>query len=178
MSAPSDDRTDHSQLYVRGITDVGKKGIDVMAGKSKALAPAEAKPPRNLTPALSERLCRDLLAACRQIAETHGLAVEGSDLSDIDLRHGFDIGFRVGIPTTDGSLFLHEKAVFEALAESFGLEPSDYARNFRTGGETFRVTAINPNRPKYPINAERVADGRKYKFAAENVVLYLSHSED
>lgn len=149
-----------------------------MAGKSKAPAPVPAKPPRNLTPALCERLRRDLLAACRQAAETHGLAVEGGDLSEIDLRHGFDIGFRVGIPTPDGSLFSHEKALFEALAGSFGLEPSDYARIFRTGGETFRVTAINPNRPKYPISAERVADGRGYKFAAEDVALYLSQSED
>ncbi len=149
-----------------------------MAGKSKALTPAKAKPPGNLTPALCERLRRDLLAACRQVAGTHGLSVEGGDLSEIDLRHGFDIGFRVGIPTTDGSLFSHERALFEALAGSFGLEPSDYARSFRTGGETFRVTAINPNRPRYPISAERVADGRGYKFTAENVTMYLNNSGD
>ena len=147
-----------------------------MTGKSKAPVPAKPKPPRNLTPALCERLRRDLLAACRQVAETHGLAVEGGDLSDIDLRHGFDIGFRIGIPTTDGSLFSHEKVLFEALAGSFGLEPSDYGRSFRTGGETYRITAINPNRPKYPISAERVADGRGYKFSGEDVAMYLNRS--
>ena len=149
-----------------------------MAGRNKAPAPAKPVPPRNLTPALCERLRRDLLAACRQVAETHGLAVEGGDLSEIDLRHGFGIGFRVGIPKPDGSLFSHERTLFEALASTFGLEPSDYARIFRTGGETFRITAINPNRPKYPISAERVADGRGYKFAAEDVALYLSQSDD
>jgi len=149
-----------------------------MAGKSKAPAQVKAKPPRNLTPALCERLRRDLLAACQEVAGAQGLAVEGGDLSDIDLRHGFDIGFRVGIPTTDGSLFSHERALFEALAGSFGLEPSDYARSFRTGGESFRVTAINPNRPRYPISAERIVDGRGYKFAAEDVAMYLSKSED
>jgi len=144
-----------------------------MTEKSKVPVPAKPKPPRNLTPALCERLRRDLLAACRQVAETHGLAVEGGDLSDIDLRHGFNIGFRVGIPTTDGSLFSQEKVLFEALAGSFGLEPSDYGRSFRTGGETYRITAINPNRPKYPISAERVADGRGYKFSGEDVAMYL-----
>lgn len=45
--------------------------------------------------------------------------------------------------------------------------------HFRTGGEAFRITAINPNRPKYPISAERIADGRDYKFSAENVAAYL-----
>ncbi|WP_299657111.1 hypothetical protein [uncultured Jannaschia sp.] len=147
-----------------------------MTKKSKATTMAKPVPPRNLTPAFCERLRWDLLAACRQVADTHGLAVEGGDLSEIDLRHGFDIGFRVGIPTPDGSLFSHERALFEALAGSFGLEPSDYARIFRTGGETFRITAINPNRPKYPINVERIADGRGYKFSAEDVALYLSQS--
>ena len=108
------------------------------------------------------------------VAETHGLTVEGGELADIDLRHSFDIRFRVGIPMEDGSLFSHEKRVFEVLADSFGLEPSDYGRTFKTDGHAFRITAINPNRPKYPISAERIADGRGYKFSAENVVAYLS----
>ncbi|KPU83212.1 hypothetical protein JI58_09465, partial [Marinosulfonomonas sp. PRT-SC04] len=111
--------------------------------------------------------------ACRKVAETHGLTVEGGALSDIDLRHGFDIGFSVGIPMDDGSLYSADKALFEVMAEHFGLKPSDYGRTFRNNGEIFRITAINPNRPKFPISAERVADGRGYKFTAENVRLYL-----
>ena len=134
-------------------------------------------PPRNLTPELCNRLRRDLLAACQQVAETHGLTAEGGDLSDIDLRHGFDIQFRVGIPMPDGSLFSHDKALFDVLAPSFGLEPSDHGRIFRTGGEAFRITAINPNRPKYPVSAERLTDGRSYKFSAENVAAYLKASD-
>ncbi|WP_419906604.1 hypothetical protein [Hoeflea sp.] len=33
-----------------------------------------------------------------------------------------------------------------------------------------------PNRPKYLVSAERDADGRGYKFPAENVALYLLYS--
>lgn len=131
----------------------------------------------NLTPALCSQLSRDLLAACKKAVERYGLTVEGGELSDIDLRHGFDIQFRVGIPMPDGSLFSHDKALFEVLAPSFGLAPSDYGRTFRTGGEMFRITAINPNRPKYPISAERLADGRGYKFSAENIVAYLNTAD-
>ena len=146
--------------------------------KRKSSPPAIPKPPppRNLTPDLCQRLRHDLLTACQKIAETHGLTVEGGDLNDIDLRHGFDIQFRVGIPMPDGSLFSHDKALFEVLAPNFGLEPSDHDRIFRTGGEAFRITAINPNRPRYPISAVRVADGRGYKFSAENIVAYLKAS--
>ena len=148
--------------------------------KRKTLpSPAKPRPapPRNLTPELCNRLRRDLLAACKQVAETHGLTAEGGDLSDIDLRHGFGIQFRVGIPLPDGSLFSHEKALFDVLAPSFGLEPSDHGRIFRTSGEAFRIIAINPNRPKYPVSAERLADGRGFKFSADNVAAYLKASD-
>ncbi len=149
--------------------------------KRKTLSsPAKPKPapPRNLTPGLCNRLRRDLLVACQQVAETHGLTAEGGDLSDIDLRHGFGIQFRVGIPLPDGSLFSHDKALFDVLAPSFGLEPSDHGRIFRTGGEAFRIIAINPNRPKYPVSAERLADGRGFKFSADNVAAYLKASDE
>ena len=63
---------------------------------------AKVPPPRNLTPELCDRLRRDMMKACLAVAETHGLTVEGGDLSDIDLRHSFEISFRVGIPQENG----------------------------------------------------------------------------
>lgn len=139
---------------------------------------AKAPPPRNLTPELCNRLRRDLLKACQGVVATHGLTIEGGELNDIDLRHGFEIGFRVGIPMEDGALYSPDKAIFAVLAEHFGLEPSDHGRTFKTRGETFRITALNPNRPKYPISVERVTDGRGFKFPAEDVVLYLQNAQE
>ncbi len=118
-----------------------------------------------------------MLAACQKVAQSHGLITEGGDLGDIDLRHGFDIQFRVGIPMSDGSLFSTDQALFDVLAEHFGLQPSDYRRTFRSNGELFRIASINPKRPKYPISAERVADGRKFKFSSENVIAHLSAAD-
>ena len=137
---------------------------------------SKVPPPRNLTPVLCDRLRREMMKACLNVAETHGLTVEGGELSDIDLRHGFDISFRVGIPMADGAIYSPDKALFEVLAPHFGLEPSDYGRTFRTRDELFRIVAINPNRPKYPISAERVSDGHGFKFPADNVLLYLQSS--
>lgn len=135
-------------------------------------------PPRNLTPELCDRLRRDVLKACLSVAEDHGLTVEGGELSDIDLRHGFNISLRVGIPMADGAIYSSDKALFEVLAPHFGLEPSDYGRTFTTRGERFRIMSINPNRPKYPISVERVADGRGFKFAVENIAMYLRASSE
>lgn len=141
-------------------------------------APATTKvpPPRNLTPALCNRLRRDMMEACLAVTETHGLTVEGGDLADIDLRHSFEINFRVGIPQANGEIYSPEKAMFEVLAPQFGLAPSDYGKTFRTSGELHRIVGINPNRPKYPISTERVSDGRGFKMLAENVAMYLQRS--
>lgn len=77
----------------------------------------------------------------------------------------------------DGAIYSPDKALFEVLAPHFGLEPSDYGRTFTTRDEMFRIVAINPNRPKYPISAERLSDGRRFKFAADNVALYLRNPQ-
>lgn len=147
------------------------------AKKTSVQTSSKVSPPRNLTPELCDRLCRDMKKACLAVAETHGLTVEGGELSDIDLRHSFNIGFRVGIPMADGAIYSPDKAMFEVLAPHFGLEPSDYGRTFRTSGDLHRIVGINPNRPKYPISTERVSDGRGFKMPAENVALYLQRSD-
>ena len=148
-----------------------------LADRPPVPAKDKVPPPRNLTPELCDRLRRDMMKACLAVAETHGLTVEGGDLADIDLRHSFAISFRVGIPTEDGTIYSPDKAMFEVLAPHFGLEPTDHGRTFRSQNDLFRIVSINPNRPKYPISAERVSDGRGFKFPAENVVMYLQRSE-
>ena len=145
-----------------------KKVVSVQA---KAVSP-----PRNLTPELCKRLRKEMMKACSAVAEIHGLTVEGGELSDVDLRHSFEIGFRVGIPQEDGAIYSPDKAMFEVLAPHFGLEPSDYGRTFKASGDLHRIVGINPNRPKYPISTERVFDGRGFKMPVDNVIIYLQRS--
>lgn len=132
-----------------------------------------AKPPRNLTPVLCQRLQAEMLKACETVAARHGLVVEPRDITGVDLRWGFDATFRISIPLPDGSALDPERLRFEALAEAFGLSPADYGRSFSTGREQFRITGIDPRRPKYPVSAERVPDGQGFKFTAEQVALLL-----
>lgn len=115
--------------------------------KPPAPSNTNVPPPRNLTPPLCEKLRRDMMQACLKVAETHGLTVEGWERSNVDLRHGFNISFRVGIPMADGAIYSPDKAMFEVLAPHFGLKPSGYGRTFRTNGDLHRIVGINPNRP-------------------------------
>jgi hypothetical protein len=63
--------------------------------------------------------------------------------------------------------------MFAYLAERYGLAPSDFGREFTAGGERFRITGIDPKRPKYPVSAERLPDRRGFKFTAENIAMLL-----
>jgi hypothetical protein len=132
-----------------------------------------AKPPRNLTPVLCQRLQAEMLKACEAVAARHGLVVEPRDITSVDLRWGVDASFRVSIPLPDGSALDPERLRFEALAEAFGLSPADYGRQFSTGREQFRITGIDPRRPKFPVSAERIPDGQGFKFTAEQVALLV-----
>ncbi len=133
-------------------------------------------PPRHLTPGLCKAVEAEMIAACAQIARRHGLAAESLGVDSVDLRLGFAFGVRVSIPRADGSVVDPDRMMFEALADMFGLAPEDYGREFTTGRERFRLVGLDPNRPKYPISAARIPDGRRFKFPAENVALLLKAS--
>jgi len=135
-----------------------------------------SKPPLNLTPPLCTHVQTEMLAACRKVAEAHGLVVEDGGVQEMDLRFAFSFNVRVGIPEADGSLFEPGKALFGVMAESYGLSPGDLGRTFTMRGETFRITGLNPNRPKYPIDVERLPDRRTYKFPADIVAVHLKAS--
>jgi len=135
-----------------------------------------AKPPRNLTPMMCQRLQAEMLKACEAVAARHGLVVEPREITRVDLLWGFDATFRVSIPLPDGSALDPDRLRFEALAEAFGLSPADYGRHFSTGREQFRITGIDPRRPKYPVSAERIPGGEGFKFPIEQVVLSLQKS--
>jgi hypothetical protein len=132
-------------------------------------------PPRNLTPVLCQQLQREMLKACQEAAARHGLVVEAQDITGVDLRWGFDAAFRVSIPLPDGTALDPERLRFEALAEAFGLSPADYGRQFSTGCERFKITGIDPRRPKYPVSAERIPDGQGFKFTSDQVALLLQN---
>lgn len=122
---------------------------------------------------LCQRLQQEMLRACQDVAARHGLVVEAKEITGVDLRWGFDAAFRVSIPMADGTALDPERLRFEALAEAFGLSPTDFGRQFSTGRESFRITGIDPRRPKYPVSAERIPDGQGFKFTIEQVATQL-----
>lgn len=116
--------------------------------------------------------------ACAEIAGQHGLIADEATIWNVKLGSGFELRLQIGIALSDGTLFSPERALFEVLAQDFGLQPSDFHRIFIRNGETYRITGVNPNRPRYPISTQRIPDGRGFKFTAKDVALYLAAFEE
>jgi hypothetical protein len=126
-----------------------------------------------LTPVACEEIQSRMLEACQKVAANHGLVVESAGWRGMETGFAFEPVFRVSIPAPDGTAFNLEKDMFAYLAEQYGLAASDFGREFTTGSERFRITGIDPRRPKYPISAERIPDRRGFMFTAENVAMLL-----
>lgn len=62
-----------------------------------------------------------------------------------------------------------DKAEWARWSKTFGFEAEDFGKTFKSGRTDYRITAINPRRPKYPVSAVRVRDGRAFKFGADTV---------
>ncbi|WP_152499432.1 hypothetical protein [Labrenzia sp. THAF82] len=69
------------------------------------------------------------------------------------------------------------KALFEVLAPPYGLKPSDLGEEFEDRGERFRIIVLEPRRPKYPVNVERLSNRKKYKFSADSIAILLAKAQ-
>ena len=78
--------------------------------------------------------------------------------------------------TKDGSELTTEMADFRRLAHRFGLNASDLGREFTTpGGKTYKIVGLVPRASRYPVLATG-SDGKRYKFPAASVVIYLART--
>lgn len=109
----------------------------------------------------------DALAALEQVATEHNVSIkQGAG------RFGetaATVKFEISDISVSGEVLSREAQDFKRLAPQFGLSPEDIGGTFIAGGEQFRITGLKTRRPKNPISADRVKDGRGFKFPADRV---------
>lgn len=116
---------------------------------------------------------RQILAECeealRPVAEKHGLTLDRKGKTYY--QDALPVMFQLLITKLDedGNVLTADAKAFQQQAFLYGLEPSDLGREFRSRGDTFRITGLRPRSRKYPILAENVKTGKTYKFHAETV---------
>lgn len=61
------------------------------------------------------------------------------------------------------------KRDFTLWAKHYGLAETDLGRTFAFRGTVYEITGINPNAPKFAIQAKRIPDGKPFRFPPEIV---------
>lgn len=69
-----------------------------------------------------------------------------------------------------------DKALWEAMADGYGLPADAFGKTFKVKGTEYRITGLVPSRPKYPVSAVRVRDNRGFKFHESTVRFALAAS--
>lgn len=116
---------------------------------------------------------RQILSECeealRPIAEKYGLTLDQKGKSY--RRDALPVMYQFLVRETDeeGNEMSSEGKEFQRRAPWLGLEASDLNREFTSRGRKYRITGLNPRGRKYPILAEEVRTGKKYKFPVEVV---------
>ena len=112
----------------------------------------------------------DAEAALTEIADDYGLKISYKGGSFARDGRFATIKFEMVAPdATTGETLSREELDFKLFASSYGFEPEDLGRPFTVRGEVYHITGLKSRRPKFPICAERVKDGKPFKFPAEAV---------
>ncbi len=101
-----------------------------------------------------------------QFASDNGVAyVPGSGSFD-----EAEVTFKVTFAETDenGLVMSREMRDYEQVQEVYGLPP--LLTVFKQGGDEFRIVGWKSRSRKYPVIAERVSDGTRFKFPKDTVV--------
>lgn len=95
--------------------------------------------------------------ALQMVAEDLGLTLESKGGS-------FDPGIGTFAPKFEFKVDGADESDFARSAPLYGLSADDYGREFTSRGTQYRVTGINARAPKFPLQAERLSDGKRFKF--------------
>jgi hypothetical protein len=61
------------------------------------------------------------------------------------------------------------KDKFETYCPVCGLTPEDFGRIFTVAGKQYKIVDVKPSNRKYPVIAQRLSDGKSFKFPVSEV---------
>lgn len=120
------------------------------------------------------KLTRDVRAEAERVLREHfgdRLHVDATSA-----RYGgtsFTLKFEFAKVGEDGEALTKERKAWALHAPANGLPEDAVGTEFEANGDTFRITGWNTRAKKYPVQAERVSDGRGFKFPARSVRVHL-----
>ena len=136
------------------------------------------KPSAYIITEFDREMCRAMRRAVERLLKplaAHGVEVSlnGGSFGE----HHYHLKLTFSTLDEQGEPQREEADNFDILAGRFGLKPDDFHRNFYWKDVEYKLVGIKPRRPRYPIVAYRVHDGRPFKFSASLVQRALASPE-
>ncbi len=106
-----------------------------------------------------------LETALKSIESQFGISVDVGSASFTSENVTFKVN--VAVVGTSGQVMTKEATRFKQLASFYGLDPNLLFKKFTNPNapqDEYKVLGLNTGRGKYPIIAERVRDGKQFKF--------------
>jgi hypothetical protein len=112
----------------------------------------------------------DAQKALTEIADKYGISISYKGGSYARDGGNATIKFEIAAPdATTGEALTREAQDFKRFATDYGFEPEDLGTEFTVRGTVYKIAGLKTRRPKYPISAVRVKDGRSFKFPVDAV---------
>lgn len=73
-------------------------------------------------------------------------------------------------PVTPATPAPMDSITWNLHAPRFNLPLDMVGKTFKTKGTEYRITGINPSRPKFPVDCTRTRDNKPFKFTAQGVI--------
>jgi hypothetical protein len=119
----------------------------------------------------------DALAALEEVARRHGVSITKGNGRFAREGSNATIKFELATIGSGGEVNSKEAVAWKRDAARYGLDPDALGTLFRVGATEYRITGLNTRRPKFPVSATRVPDGKVYKFRANQLPLACGKSE-
>ena len=116
-------------------------------------------------------LSNDLDVAIEKVCKRHKILA-----GKVTIRYGID-SFKAkfeGNIQDKSKLTSFDESNFKKLAKSYGLMPEHYGKVIVLGGSHYKLLGINAKNRKYPIIAEKLSTGTKFKLPIMDVVAQLN----
>ncbi len=111
----------------------------------------------------------DAMKALAAVASKHGVTITRKNGSFARDGSYATIKFELASIGSEGESFTKEAQEFKLHAERYGMDPNSLGSIINFNGKKYRLTGLAPSRKKFPISAERVSDGKKFKLPASAV---------
>lgn len=120
-------------------------------------------------------LMAEIENALKPIAEKHGLLLDQKGRTFH--RDAVPVMFQLTVPKMDenGTTLDAKAQAFQRDAHLVGLDPDALYRGLLIGGEKYRITGLNLRAKQFPVLAERIHDGKRFKLGVDMVKVGMNN---